>query len=155
MIFDATEKIMPVWGIARVDPGYIYIVESQGRYKIGKTKRTHNRLRAARTWLPDMTLVGFKPFWGVSHHERLLHTGFASYWYAGEWFNFDGDEDARNVLLEGFTAFSDHSPDKNSVNFIYWYNGEGMAEFVMEMASQDLPLSKFQKQESAVQKTRP
>jgi hypothetical protein len=30
-----------------------------------------------------MTLLGFKPFWGVSHHERLLHTGFANYWYSG------------------------------------------------------------------------
>jgi hypothetical protein len=37
---------------------------------------------------------------GMSHHERLLHTGFANYWYAGEWFNFEGDDDARDLLLE-------------------------------------------------------
>jgi hypothetical protein len=83
MILDITEKVMPVWGIRRVDPGYIYIIENHGRYKLGKTNSTQARLRSARTWLPDMALVAFKPFWGVSHHERQLHTGFASYWYAG------------------------------------------------------------------------
>lgn len=152
MLFDANEKIMPVWGIRRVDPGYIYIIESHGRYKVGKTKRTENRLKAARTWLPDIKLIGIKPFWGVSHHERLLHVGFANYWYSGEWFNFDGDDDARNLLIDGFTAFTDDNPDRNSVDFIYWYNGEGMVEFLMEMDRQKLSLPKFQKQESVGRK---
>ncbi|OCJ69290.1 hypothetical protein A6U96_19080 [Agrobacterium tumefaciens] len=143
---------MPVWGIRRVDPGYIYIIESHGRYKVGKTKRTENRLKAARTWLPDIKLIGIKPFWGVSHHERLLHVGFANYWYSGEWFNFDGDDDARNLLIDGFTAFTDDNPDRNSVDFIYWYNGEGMVEFLMEMDRQKLSLPKFQKQESVGRK---
>ena len=47
MIFDATEKVMPVWKIYRVDPGFIYVIESHGRYKIGKTKWTKDRLKAA------------------------------------------------------------------------------------------------------------
>lgn len=148
MIFNAKEKVMPVWGIHRVDPGFIYVIESNGRYKIGKTRRTKERLRAAKTWLPDMTLIGLKPFWGVSHHERMLHTGFARYWYAREWFNFDGDDDVRDLLLDGFAAFSDDSPDRNSVDFIYWFNGDGMAEFVIEMGRQNLSLPRFQKQES-------
>jgi hypothetical protein len=152
MIFDATEKVMPVWGIHRVDPGFIYIIESNGRYKIGKTKRTKHRLKAAKTWLPDMTLIGFKPFWGVSHHERCIHSGFARYWYAREWFSFEGDDDARDLLLDGFTAFSDDSADKNSINFIYWFNGDGMAEFLIEMDQQRLTLPKFQMQESINQK---
>lgn len=152
MLFDATEKIMPVWGIRRADSGYIYIIESHGRYKVGKTKRTENRLKAARTWLPDINLIGIKPFWGVSHHERLLHIGFASYWYSGEWFNFDGDDDARDLLIDGFTAFTDDNPDRNSVDFVYWYNGEGMAEFLMEMDRHKVSLPKFQKQESAGRK---
>ena len=148
MIFDATEKIMPVWGIHRADPGFIYLIESHGRYKIGKTKRTKDRLRAAKTWLPDMRLIGFKPFWGVSHRERLLHCGFARYWYALEWFNFEGDDDVRDILVDGFAAFSDDSPDRNSVDFIYWFNGDGMSEFLIEMDQQKLTLPKFQMQES-------
>ena len=47
MIFDATELVMPVWRIRRVDPGFIYIIESNGRYKIGKTRRTKDRIQAA------------------------------------------------------------------------------------------------------------
>jgi T5orf172 domain len=152
MMFKDAGTVMRVWNIHRVDPGYIYIFESNGRYKIGKTKRTKERLRVAKTWLPDMTLIGFKPFWGVSHHERQLHTGFANYWYSGEWFNFEGDNDARDLLLEGFVAFRDDSPDTNSVNFIYWYNGEGMVEFQIAMIEQKLTLRKFQKQESAGKK---
>lgn len=152
MIFKDTGTMMPIWNVQRVDPGYIYIFENNGRYKIGKTKRTRDRLKAARTWLPDMTLMGFKPFWGVSRHERLLHTGFANYWYSGEWFNFAGDDDARDLLLEGFVAFSDDSPDTNAIDFIYWYNGEGMIDFQMTMHDQRLTLRKFQGQESAGQK---
>ena len=152
MIFDATEKVMPVWKIHRVDPGFIYVIESANRYKIGRTKRTKDRLEAAKTWLPDMTLIGFKPFWGASHHERLLHCGFARYWHAREWFNFEGDDDACDLLLDGFAAFSDVSPDRNSVDFIYWFNGDGMAEFVIEMNRQRLTLPRFQKQESFNQK---
>ena len=152
MIFQDEGTVMPVWQVRRVDPGYIYIIESGGLFKIGKTKSTEKRLKAAKTWLPDMNLVGFKPFWGMSHHERCLQTGFARYWYSGEWFNFAGDDAARDLLIEGFVAFSDDNPDMNSVNFIYWFNGDGMAEMLMAMTDQKLTLPKFQKQESDGQK---
>lgn len=151
MIFKNTGTVMPVWMIRRVDPGYLYVFESNGRYKIGKTKRTRDRLKAAKTWLPDMTLIGFKPFWRMSYHERLLHMGFAGYWYSGEWFNFEGDDDAQDFLIDNFLAFSDNDPDANSVNFIYWYN-EGLIEFQMAMHEQNLTLPKFRKQESEAQK---
>lgn len=152
MIFKDVGTVMPVWQITRVDPGYLYVIENHGRYKIGKTTRAASRLRAAKTWLPDMTLIGFKPFWGVSHHERQLHIGFASYWYSREWFSFEGDDDARDLLIQGFTAFSDDNPDRNSVDFIYWFNGDGMTEFLIEMDRQKLSLPKFQKQESFIKK---
>ncbi len=152
MIFDKVGTVMPVWQITRVDPGYIYVIEHHGQYKIGKTTSTKERLKAAKTWLPDMNLIGLKPFWGMSHHERLLHTGFAFYWYAGEWYKFDGDNETRDLLLDNFTAFSDDNPDANSVNFIYWYNGDGMVELQMAMDEQQLSLRKFQRQESDVQK---
>ena len=143
---------MPVWQIRRVDPGFIYVIEHHGQYKIGKTTQTKERLKAAKTWLPDMNLLGFKPFWGMSHHERLLHTGFAFYWYAGEWYKFSGDDEARDLLLEGFLAFSDDNPDINSRDFIYWYNGEGMLGLLMAMDQQKISLRKFQQQESHTQK---
>lgn len=148
MIFKDIGTVMPVWQIHRVDPGFIYIIESYGRFKIGKAKSAEDRLKAAKTWLPDMKLIGSKPFWGVSHHERQLHTGFVRYWYAREWFNFEGDDGVRDLLVDGFTAFSDNNPDRNSVDFIYWFNGGGMAEFSIEMHHQKLSLPKFQKQES-------
>lgn len=100
-----------------------------------------------------MKLIAFKPFWGMSHHERLLHIGFANYSYSGEWYDFEGDAAARDLLLDGFIAFTDDSPDMNSRDFIYWYNGAGMVEFQIEMRHQKLTLPKFQRQESAVKKT--
>jgi hypothetical protein len=152
MIFKDEGTVIPVWNVPRVDPGYIYIFESNARYKIGKTKNIKDRRRAAKTWLPDMTLVGFKPFWSVLNIERLLHAGFAVHWYSGEWFNFEGDDDSRNFLLEGFTAFGDDTPDINSIDFGYWYNGEGMIELQLAKQEQKLTLPKFQKQESISQK---
>jgi hypothetical protein len=98
-----------------------------------------------------MTLVAFKPFWGITHHERRLHTALVRQWYYGEWFSFDDDPEARKYFLEGFTGFTDDDPDRNSVDFIYWYN-EGMVEFAMEMDYRNLTLPRFEKQESSVQK---
>lgn len=152
MIFKDVGTVLPVWNIHRVDPGYIYVFESGGRYKIGKTKCTKDRLRAAKTWLPDMNLIGFKPFWGMSHHERLLHIGFANFWYSGEWFDFRENNDVLNVLLEGFVSFKDDSPDANSVDFIYWYNGDGMAELQVAMYEERMTLAKFRRRESLIQK---
>jgi hypothetical protein len=152
MVFKDVGTVMPGWQIRREDPGYIYIVEDHGKYKIGKSKGDKDRLKAAKTWLPDMTLIGQKPFWRMSYHERCLHVGFARYHYSGEWFDFTGDNAALSLLLEGFRELSDDSPDRNSVDFIYWFNGDGMTEFLMEQKSQNLTLPKFQKQESINQK---
>ena len=148
MIFENAGTVMPVWRIHRVDPGYLYIIQSHSMYKIGKTVHSTARLRAARTWLPDMEVVGIKPFWQVSYPERALHAGFARHWYDKEWFEFKDEEGVQEVLVDGFRAFRDDDPDRNSVDFIYWFNGEGMAEFFIEMARQKLSLPKFQKQES-------
>ncbi len=131
------------------DPGYIYMVQSGNRFKIGKSKNQTCRIAAAKTWLPDLKVVGVKPFWEATWIERCLHEGFARCWYAGEWFEA-ADEGYREVLVEGFTAFSDHDRDMNSRDFIYWFNGDGMAEFCMERNSQGLSVRAFQRQESEV-----
>lgn len=151
MIFKKVGTIMPVWQIQRVDPGYLYVIEDKGRFKIGKSRSTKERLKAAKTWLPDMNLIGFRPFWGVSHSERLLHAGLSRFWYAGEWFSFEGEDEMREWFVENFNAFSDEDPDMNSVNFIYWCH-DGMLELQIEMDCQNLSLPKFQRQASDVHK---
>jgi hypothetical protein len=98
-----------------------------------------------------MKLIGIKPFWNVKQIERNLHEGFARCWYQGEWFELL-DEGYRDCLIDGFTAFSDTDRDKNSIDFIYWFNGDGMAEFVIERCKQGLTLQKFLRQETDVRK---
>jgi len=151
MIFKKVGTTMPVWQVQRVDPGYLYVIEDKGRFKIGKSRSTKERLKAAKTWLPDMALIGFKPFWGMSHNERLLHASLSRFWYAGEWFSFEGEDEMREWFIENFNAFSDEDPDVNSVNFTYWCH-DGMLDLQDEMNRQNLTLPKFQRQESDVQK---
>lgn len=141
-----------IFGVPRNNPGYIYIIEDRDKFKIGRTKNKIGRIRAAKTWLPEMNLIGIKPFWNIREIERQLHEGFSRCWYHGEWFCFP-DEGYRETLIGGFVAFSDTNRDMNSVDFIYWFNGEGMAEFVMARASQNLSLPKFLMQESDVKKS--
>lgn len=136
-----------IFGVLEEDPGYIYIVEDRGRYKIGKSKDDTARLKAAKTWLPDMTVLGVKPFWNISELERRLHTGFCQGWYHGEWFQFPYEND-RDLLIEGFLAFSDTDRDWNSVDFIYWSNSIGMSEFIRERHHEDLTLPEFLRQMS-------
>ena len=145
-----TVEYVPVWRIPKLEPGEIYIMEDRGRYKIGKTNNIANRMKEARTWLPEIVLIGHKPFWSVSEIEKQLHLGFSFGWKGGEWFEFEFESDLQ-LLIEGFLAFSDSNRDMNSVNFIYWFNGEGMAEFVREQARQKLSRTKFLKQETVHQ----
>ena len=145
-----TEEFIPdlkIFGVIPRDPGFIYVVQHNGRFKIGKTRNAKDRMKAAKTWLPDMQVIGIKPFWGVTEKERLLHVGFAQCWYHGEWFE-PIDEGYRDTLIENFSAFSDSNRDMNSVNFIYWFNGDGLSEMVKEQNVQRLTIRRFQKQES-------
>lgn len=142
---------LSIFGVPREDPGYIYVIQNHGRFKIGKCKTVSLRLKAARTWLPDMTVLGHKPFWNVSNIERELHTGFSLHWYAGEWFEFAEEYD-RQILISGFLEFSDSDRDTNSVDFIYWFNSEGIAEYVIERQQQGLTLPKFLRRESSSKK---
>jgi len=128
------------------DPGFIYIVEDHGRLKIGKTKRTVDRMRAAKTWLPDMALLACKPFWNVSQVERDLHAGFSVGWYAGEWFALDDCD--RDILVEGFGEFSDVDRDANTADFTRWCNSEGMVESIIECDRQANGLKRFLGEES-------
>lgn len=48
--------------------------------RIGKTTNPEKRLKCdAKTWLPDMTVLGVKPFWNIGSVDRSLHIGLARY----------------------------------------------------------------------------
>ena len=134
-----------------IDPGYLYVIEHGGKYKIGSSKTRRNRLRNAKTWLPDMTIVGIKPFWGYKEKERLLHVGNAMCWYDGEWF-VPYDEGFQEYFIDEFTAFSDTDINRNSVDFVYWYNGSGMSSYAIEHNQREQSTRKFLQEETAVGK---
>jgi T5orf172 domain len=133
---------LDIFGVARRDPGWIYIFKNEGLLKVGKTTDYKRRIREARTWLPDVEILGVKPFWNVSAIERTLHEGCASFWHAGEWFKI-GDTNDYELLIEGFQEFYDEDRDSNSVDFIYWWNSSGFAEFSMERSGRNISLKKW------------
>jgi hypothetical protein len=131
-----------IFGVTRKDPGWIYLIKSNGLYKIGKTSNPTRREREARTWLPDLEMIGIKPFWDVSEKERLIHLGLTYFWHEREWFKF-GDDEFEEVFVETFQEFYEEDRDMNSVDFIYWFNSSGMSGFVTEQNRQKLSLKKF------------
>jgi hypothetical protein len=138
-----------IFGVARADPGWLYLVRNGELFKIGKTTDPKRRLfRDAKTWLPDMELIGVKPFWNISSLERLLHCGLANCWYAGEWHRFP-DKDYIDFLSDGFREFYDDDRDMNSVDFIYWFNGSGMGDLVLEQNYRKMSLRKWQREAGA------
>jgi hypothetical protein len=139
-----TRLDLNVFGVTRTDLGWLYLMRHGDLFKVGRTKNPSGRIRDAKTWLPNVEVVAIKPFWNVSELERLLHEGLANYWHDGEWFSFSDAEDAE-FLIEGFKEFYEKDRDANSVDFIYWYNGSGMAEFNIERANRRTSLRKFQR----------
>jgi hypothetical protein len=99
--------------------------------KIGKTKDPLRRLlREAQTWSPDpLELIGVKPFWNITRIEYSLHSGLAEFWHRGEWHRFD-DPYWFDFFVSRFRALSDKNRDANSVDVIYWMNGDNYAEAI-------------------------
>jgi hypothetical protein len=109
---------LDIFGVPRSDPGWLYIVKNGKRFKVGKTINPKGRLLQARTWLPEMEVVGVKPFWNISNLERQLLSGLAQFWKSGEWHEFPGD--TYDFLFDDFRGFYEEDRDMNSVDFIYW-----------------------------------
>lgn len=152
---DSERTWAPVYGVCLIDPGYIYMIQDRDRLKIGRSVSRSSRLSAAATWLPDAKVIDIKPFWDHRRIEVRLHEGFADSWYDREWFA-PYDDDHRSLMIDEFSEFSDDDRFKNSVDFIYWFNSSGMAEFVMERARQNKALRAFQRQETfAVKPAKP
>jgi hypothetical protein len=142
---------VPVWQIPRLDAGYIYVIEAGRRLKIGKARQRESRIRAAKTWLPDMTLIGVKPFWNVDECEKDLHEGLAQWWCSGEWFDL-GDDPYLEDFTDNFKAFSDDEAcrDQNSINFLYWMHE--FLEIMAERRSRKQRLRPFQRDVSEMRK---
>jgi hypothetical protein len=123
----------PDWyGVPQGDPGWIYAVRTGGNLiKIGKTTDPARRLlREARTWSPDeLEVIGVKPFWNIRGIEYSLHCALAEFWHRGEWHRFD-EPYWMEFFVNGFRRFKDDEDDRhaNSVNFVYWFNGDNYAE---------------------------
>lgn len=68
--------------------GYVYIVESQGLFKIGMTGNLADRLKAFKTSLPGgMRPIRTRLVDHAGNAETFLHEKFADKRLNGEWFN--------------------------------------------------------------------
>lgn len=139
---------LKIFGVQRTDPGWVYVIQNGALFKIGKTTSPHQRIeRDAKTWLPDLKVIGIKPFWDIAFVERSLHAGLARNWYSREWYKFDDPNDWE-FFSENFNGLYDDDRDWNSVDFIYWMNSSGMAEFCHELVGQSKTLPSFHRYES-------
>ncbi|MCI5075743.1 GIY-YIG nuclease family protein [Oricola sp.] len=130
------------FGVKHGHPGWLYVFRNGNRIKVGKTKNIQERRKAARTWIPDIEIVGIKPFWHASYLERAIHIALSDFWVAGEWFDFKGDEFEKD-FIETFCDFYDDDINRNSVDFIYWMNSTGMSEMTLEQSQMAMTLPKW------------
>lgn len=135
------------FGISASDPGYVYILRSQDRLKIGRSVRGHDRLKQAKTWLPDAEILGVKPFWHHRAAEYCMQLSLTQFWYSGEWFDFAGDEFEEWFIAE-FVAFDDVDINRNSMNFTYFMNSTGMSEYAAEFSRRIVSKISFHRSES-------
>lgn len=134
------------FGVSADDPGYIYVIRSESRLKIGRSTGKRDRLRQAKTWIPDGEVLGIKPFWNHRAVENYLHLGLTMFWYKGEWYDFDGDE-FEEAFVADFIAFDDADINRNSIDFIYLMNSSGMSEYTLEYSQRNVSKAGFQREE--------
>jgi hypothetical protein len=129
--------------IPRLDPGYVYVVRTENRVKVGKTIGPRRRFREANTWSPyELEIVGVKPFWNIRRVEYELHTALAEHWTRGEWHEFK-DPYYFKFFVDAFRQFEDEDRDLNSAEFAYWMNGTGYAEAVGMKIEHKMTLSEW------------
>lgn len=135
------------FGIKPIDPGWIYIVQNNRKYKIGKTRNPTKRFKEARTWIPEIRIVAVKPFLGITYVERVLHIVLVWHWHSNEWHKFI-DREHKEIFMEEFFAFDDSDINGNSVDFPYFINGTGLGDFGMEFSSKNTSLKKWREIET-------
>lgn len=74
-------------------PGYVYLIESEYGFKIGKTVNIKSRIRLFEVKLPfSIRLINYSWFEDYSKAERDLHKRFAHKRQDGEWFGLDSED---------------------------------------------------------------
>jgi hypothetical protein len=68
-------------------------------------------------------------------------SGLVQFWVAGEW--YECSDDSCDLLFEDFSNFYDEDRDMNSVDFIYWINGSGMAELLIKHNRRRISLKRW------------
>ena len=71
---------------------YIYLMESQGKYKIGRAKNVERRLMDARAFDPKIELIHTIKTSDNVLFERKLHEHFKNQRVDGEWFNLSKED---------------------------------------------------------------
>ena len=82
-------------------PGYVYLIESDHGYKIGKTVNIKTRTSLFSVKLPfPIRLINYAWFENYSKAERDFHKQFAHKRLEGEWFDLS-DDDISKIKKEG------------------------------------------------------
>jgi hypothetical protein len=74
--------------------------------------------------------------------EWSLHSALAEHWHRGEWYKFE-ERYWLDLFLDGFNKFDDGDRDYNSVEFIYWMNGDNYAETIREHVKSKMSLRQW------------
>jgi hypothetical protein len=145
--FSINNTPFPAWTtrFKPLNPGWLYIFRNGDLLKVGKTTRPGLRVRQARTWLPDLEIIGIKPFWNIHQYERTLLCGIANFWHGGEWHRFPSELWSEG-LCDGFRIFDNHDRNKNTVDFSYWIGGSGMGELLVEQNHRRISLRQWQRE---------
>lgn len=92
----------PITTKKQAEIGYVYLVESENLYKIGKTKNPTSRMNYYSTMPNKAELLFIEKVKNYSDCEKELHLFFAEKNYRGEWFTLDDSdiEVMKNYLTE-------------------------------------------------------
>lgn len=84
-------------------PGYIYLVQAGGRYKIGKATDVAKRIKSLQTGSAEaIRLIHSIPTQRVELAEKQLHARFKAKRERGEWFDLDAEDVAWLCALTTF-----------------------------------------------------
>lgn len=93
-----------------INPGYVYVIEGHGYYKIGLSTEPKKRIKNLQTSVPfPLRYIHLIATSYMVQTETLLHTTFAKKRTNGEWFALD--EQDVTWIRETFPAYSDGGED--------------------------------------------
>jgi predicted GIY-YIG superfamily endonuclease len=87
---------------AQGKPGYIYIVECEGLYKIGITKNVKKRISGMTTGNPfEIQVIKARIVQACRENEKMMHNKFRCKNKSGEWFDLsDNDLELASKMID-------------------------------------------------------